>query len=630
MKTQDGNTPARQPALHLTLRSALKASLPAFVAVGFFSFFINLLMLTGPLFMLQIYDRVLASRSLPTLGVLFALVAGLYVILGILEFVRTRVLARIGAQVDQRLSQRVFDGSMRLSLRDGGKTSASAPLNQLAIIQQFLSGPALPALFDAPWVPVYIGIIFLFHPDLGWLAVAAAVLLFIIALLNDLRARKPIARTTQATAHANQIAESGRRNAEVLAAMSMLKPVRQRWDTEHARAISHEVEARDRSGTLGAASKALRLFLQSAMLAAGAALVIFDQITPGVMIAASIILGRALQPVEQAITHWRGLVQFRQAQKNLKEFLKRLPPPKDPMPLPDPSGRIDVRGLHVAVPGTRNLVLKNINFSLKPGTILGIIGFSAAGKSSLARALVGAWPPVSGEIRLDGATYDQWDPDLLGHHIGYLPQDVELFEGTIKENISRFDPHADPDAVIEAARRAGVHELIMQLGGYDTPIGNQGTNLSAGQRQRIALARAVYGDPALIVLDEPNSNLDEMGEMALARALTDLRQNGQTVIIVTHRMKILALTDLLLELANGTQTEFGPRDKVIKNIKARQAKRQNRPKTPVNVSGATPATERSAGTGNHGVWSATPTPSTDSEQSGKGRQPENRDKSENP
>ncbi len=529
--------------------------------------------------MLQIYDRVLASRSLPTLVVLFVLVAGLFAVLGILEFVRSRVLVRIGAQIDQRLSKSVFDGSMRLSLRTGANINATAPLRQLGVIQQFLSGPALSALFDAPWVPVYIYVIFLLHWDLGLLAVAAAIVLFVIALLNDIRSRKPVLDTSKAATSANQIADTGRRNAEVLAAMAMLGPVRERWNKEHNKAISHEVVSRDRTGTLGAMSKSLRLFFQSAMLAAGAALVIYGQASPGVMIAASIILGRALQPVEQSIIHWRSLVQFRQAAKMLKKFLKELPPPAERMALPAPKGRIDVLALHVGVPGQRRLILKNINFSVKPGKILGIIGLSAAGKSSLARALVGVWQPVSGEIRLDGATFDQWHPDQLGKHIGYLPQDVELFEGTIKENIARFEIDPDPDAVIRAATRAGIHQLVMLLGGYDTQVGNLGSNLSAGQRQRVALARALYGDPALIVLDEPNSNLDEVGDMALAKAVAEMRENKQTVIIITHRMNILSRADYLLELSAGVQTQFGPRDQVIANIRKKRDENSAPPQT---------------------------------------------------
>jgi len=579
MTKREQNNESRKPPPLLTLGSALKASLPAFLSVGFFSFFINLLMLTGPLFMLQIYDRVLASRSLPTLTVLFVLIAGLFVVMGVLEFVRSRVLVRIGAQVDRRLSQQVFDGSMQLSLRSGGNISATAPLRELGVVQQFLSGPALPALFDAPWVPVYIIVIFLFHRDLGLLAVVSAILLFVIALLNDIRSRKPVRDTSKAAAGASQIADTGRRNAEVLAAMAMLSPVRERWNKKHREAILNEVQARDRTGTLGAISKSLRLFLQSAMLAAGAALVIYGQVTPGVMIAASIILGRALQPVEQAIVHWRSLVQFRQSAKMLGKFLEKLPPAGERMALPAPQGRIDVRGLQVCAPGERRLILKNINFTLKPGEILGVVGFSAAGKSSLARALVGVWKPASGEIRLDGATFDQWHPDQLGKHIGYLPQDVELFEGTLKQNIARFEPDPDPEAVIRAANRAGIHELIMLLGGYDTEVSNLGANLSAGQRQRVALGRALYGDPALIVLDEPNSNLDEHGEMALAKAVAGMRENKQSVVIITHRVSILTLADKLLELSAGVQSEFGPRDQVIANIRNKQVKNASTQRT---------------------------------------------------
>jgi len=578
-----------------TLGSALRASSTAFIFVGIFSFFINLLMLTGPLFMLQIYDRVLASRSLPTLALLFILVAGLFAAMGFLEFVRTRVLARIGAHVDQRISQRVFDSSMQVSLRSGGSASSTSPLRELSVVQQFLSGPGLPALFDAPWVPVYIFVIFLFHPDLGLLAVVAAVILFIIALLNDIRSRKPMAQLAEATGAENQIAQAGARNAEVLAAMGMLGAIRRRWMAKHLDVIEYQTQTRDRSGTLSALSKALRLFFQSAMLAAGAALVIFGEITPGVMIAASIILGRALQPVEQAITHWRGMIQYRHAKTKLDKLFAQTPSQKEKMSLPTPLGKIEVRSLAVAVPGTRNIILQNINFALEPGKTLGIIGRSAAGKSTLARVLVGVWPPVGGEVRLDGATYDQWHPDDLGQHIGYLPQSVELFSGSVQENIARFDPQAEPEQIIEAAKQAGIHEMIKKLGGYDTEIGFMGANLSSGQRQRLALARALYGNPKLIVLDEPNSNLDEEGEKALAGAIIGMRKRGQTLIFVSHRMNILGLTDYLLELNEGTQLTFGSRDEVIEKIKKQQtgtAARGGRkqsgkpPATPVQVAQA--------------------------------------------
>ncbi len=556
----------------LTLSAALKASFPSYLAIGAFSFFINLLMLTGPIFMLQIYDRVLSSRSIPTLIVLFALVAGLFAVLGVLDFIRSRILTRISSNVVMRIRRRVFDATIKLSLSSGGHTNAAMPLRELGTVQQFLAGPAVPALFDAPWVPVYLGVIFLFHWQLGVLATVSALLLFLIAWLNDVRSRKPSADASAAASKANQVADNGRRNAEVLASMAMLQSIRGRWEKDHMDATIHETTARDRMGTLGALSKSLRLFLQSAMLAVGAALVIFGQVTPGVMIAASIILGRALQPVEQAIAHWRGLINYRQAKKRLDDMLKKLPPHTEKMMLPPPTGQISVRGLRVVAPGGQKVLLDNINFDLAAGTAMGVVGMSASGKSTLSRVLVGAWPPAAGGIRLDGATFNQWDPNLLGKHIGYLPQDVELFGGTLKENISRFADNPNEEAIVKAAAQAGIHEMIKQLGGYDVDIGYLGTNLSVGQRQRVALARALYGEPVLIVLDEPNSSLDVPGEQALAQAIKGIKQRGQTLVIITHQMNVLSHVDTLLELTAGKQTQFGPRDQVIASIREQNKK----------------------------------------------------------
>ncbi len=564
----------------LTLADALKASRFSFIAIGGFSFFINLLMLTGPLFMLQIYDRVLSSRSIPTLVALSILVAGLFAILGVLEFIRTRILTRIGANIDLRIAQRTFDASMRLSLSTGGHINSSTPLRELEVARQFLSGPAIPALFDAPWVPIYLGVIFLFHWYLGVLATIAAVILFVLAWINDFRSKKPAADISAASAKANQVADNGRRNAEVISAMAMLNPIRKLWEKDHLDAVVHETTARDRGGSISAISKSLRLFFQSAMLAAGAALVIFDQVTPGVMIAASIILGRALQPVEQAITHWRGLVQYNQAKKRLDQTLEKMPAKQQRMSLPKPKGKILVRGLQIMAPGNRKVILNNVNFVLEPGSALGLVGMSASGKSTLSRALVGAWPYSAGEIRIDGATYDQWDPDQLGRYIGYLPQDVELFGGTLKENISRFDTDPDENAIINAAKDAGIDELVKKLGGYDTDIGHLGTNLSVGQRQRVALARALYGDPSLIVLDEPNSNLDMAGDQALNVAIAGIKERGQTLIIVSHKMSVLNAVDFILELNEGKQQAFGPRDEVLAHIRKRETERRNKPNPP--------------------------------------------------
>lgn len=553
------------------LQSAIKASRMDLVFVGVFSFFVNLLMLTGPLFMLQIYDRVLASHSIQTLAILFILVVLLYLAFGLLDFTRSRILSRIGAQVDSRIEEFTFKSLIYRRLTRDVDEVTTSPLVELNTIRQFLSGQGVVAFFDAPWVPLYLFMIFVFHQGLGFLALVAALVLFAIAILNDLSVRKPIEKTSRHASIAHNTAIAGERNAEVLVAMSMLAPLLGRWRAQRRETLGFEFKARDRALTLSATTKSLRLLFQSAMLAAGAALVIFGELSPGVMIAASIILGRALSPVEQAITHWRGFVQFWHSARKLERKLNALPIAQKRMELPKPRGKLEVRNLQVCIPGTRNLVLRNVNFSLDPGRILGVVGRSASGKSSLVRTLVGVWKQAGGEVRLDGAELDQWDPAALGPHIGYLPQDVELFDGTIQENISRMESSPDAAEVVRAAKLAGIHEMVLGLGGYDTQIGQFGTHLSSGQRQRVALARALYGDPVLVVLDEPNSNLDDQGEAALAVALKAVSENGQTVVIVSHKVSVLRIVDELLELTDGSQTEFGSKDEVIANIKRRSS-----------------------------------------------------------
>ncbi len=549
----------------------MKTSRSAFIGVGLFSFFINLLMLTGPIFMLQIYDRVLSSRSIPTLVVLFALVAGLFIIMGILELIRSRVLARIGANISRKIRQDVFDGSMKLSLQTGGDERSLAPIRELDIIKQYLSGPGFVVLFDAPWVPVYIGVIFLFHPMLGWLSVFAAIILFIIAILNDLRARKPAKKIAATQGQINNLAEIGRRNGEALAAMGMMKYLRSLWGQKHDEGLIEQTFATDKMGTLSAISKSFRLFVQSAMLAAGALFVIYGEITAGVMIAASIILGRALQPIEQAITHWRSFIRYREAKNNIKKLLSNIPRQGELTALDRPKGNILVEGLALSAPNSKKIILRNINLKIPQGRIVGILGDSGSGKTSLARALIGVWKPLGGKITIDGATYDQWEQDELGKYFGYLPQDVELFDGTIAQNISRLEPNPDSQKILEAAKQAGAHEMIKNLGGYDMPIGIGGSNLSAGQRQRVALARALYGDPVFLVLDEPNSNLDESGDFALFEAIKGMKQRGQTVIIIAHRKNILELCDDLVVLHEGRQVAYGPKNEVLAKIRERQA-----------------------------------------------------------
>ncbi len=553
------------------LREALRASSGAFIATGIFSFVINMLMLTGPLFMLQIYDRVLTSRSEQTLVALFILVAGLFAILGMLELVRSRILVRIGTRLDEQLSGRVFEAVMRQSLNPARGAATGGALKELDVLRQFLTGPGPVALFDSPWVPVYIAVIFMFHWTLGVLAVIGATMLFIVAILNDVMSRKPMGEANTALGKANYISEAGRRNAEVLSAIGMMDNFRNLWETDHNEALNKQAQASDRTGALTAFSKSMRLFLQSAMLAAGAALAIQQIVTPGIMIAASIILGRALQPVEQAIGHWRGMIRAHQAYRTLKGLLRATPPYRKKTALPAPRGQLLVKQIRAVAPMTNKPILGGVNFNLKPGQVLGVLGPSASGKSTLARILVGVWPITAGEVRLDGATLDQWTPVERGKFLGYLPQDVELFNGTISQNICRFEPDAEPEKIIKAAQRVGVHEMILQLpNGYDTVLNNLGGNISAGQRQRIALARAIYDDPVLVVLDEPNSNLDARGDEALLQAVKGMRERGQAVIVIAHRLSVLAAVDLLLVLEAGEQRAFGARDDVLAKLAKKQ------------------------------------------------------------
>jgi len=574
---------------HPELAAALRRSKYALAATGVFSMFINLLMLTGPLFMLQVYDSVLSSRSTSTLLVLFILIVGLFTVLGLLELIRSRVLVRIGISLDHRISGRVFSAIMRQSLSpEHGKVFAGA-LHELTVLRQFITGPAPATLFDSPWVPVYLAIIFMFHWTLGLLALAGAAILFTIALLAEVLARKPMRTASAADGKAQHLNETGRRNAESLAAMGMEHRYKSLWLKEHETALLSHGVASDRSGALNSITKSLRLFLQSAMLAVGAWLSIQQIITPGAMIASSIILGRALQPVEQAIGQWRVFVRARLAYHRLNTLLKSSPEPERRMLLPPPKGHLKVRNIRVAAPGKKQLIVDNVNFDLKPGQIMAIIGPSGSGKSTLARALVDVWPSVSGEIRLDGATFDQWNRENLGKHIGYLPQDVELFDGTVKQNIARF--HEDPDAemVIEAATLAGIHEMVLGFeNGYDTQIGPHGTNLSAGQRQRVAVARAVYGNPAVIVLDEPNSNLDTQGDAAMVEALIKLRNKKRTIIVIAHRLGLLSAVDYVLVMDSGKQIAFGPRDEIVTRPGTQRPPEKPRP----NVVGLTPTFDR--------------------------------------
>ncbi len=517
--------------------------------------------------MLQVYDRVLPSRSIPTLVALIVMVVVLYAFQGVLEMVRSRVLTRIGAGIDEIISGRVFNCIVRLPLRTRDRGEGLMALRDLDQVSGFLSGGGPAALFDLPWIPLYVGVCFLFHPWIGVAALVGAILLVSLTVVADRLVRGPTKAMSGLGTKRTAIAQSSARNAEVLTAMGMGENLARRWNQANNDFRSAQERTSDITGGFGATSRILRMMLQSMVLALGAYLVIYQQATPGIIIASSILTSRALAPIELAIAHWKGFLGARQSWRRLDELFAALPAADGGMELPSPTSELTVESIGVVAPGDRRLLLQDAEFSLKAGSGMGVIGPSGSGKSSLARALVGVWPLMRGKIRLDGAALEQWPTTSLGRHIGYLPQDVELFAGTVGQNISRFDEEASSDDIIAAARKAGVHEMILRLPeGYRTEIGEAGAALSAGQRQRVALARALYRDPFLVVLDEPNSNLDAAGEQALTQAIERIKARGGIVIVVAHRPSALAALDHLLVLGGGRQQAFG-----LKGDIARQA-----------------------------------------------------------
>ena len=559
--------PQRQMQTSSELAAALGACRRAFLAIGLFSGMSNILMLTGSLFMLEVYDRVLPSRSVPTLVALLILTAGLYAAQGFIDAIRSRILVRIGDSLDETMSMRVYDAIVRLPLKIGGKGDGSQPIRDLNSVRGFLSGAGPSAFFDLPWLPVYLAVCFLFHPYIGLTALGGAIILIALTVATELRTRSPTRQATQFAVARNALMESSRRNAEAMTAMGMVGRIAKRWREANRSYIAATGQASDVVGGLGAASKVLRLLLQSSLLAVGAWLVIHQESTPGIIIAGSILGGRALAPVDLAIANWRGFIGARQSWHRLSRLLAQLPPRTEPMPLQPPSKTIVVQNAAVCPPGEQKIVCQDVNFTLTGGKALGIIGPTASGKSSLARMLVGVWSPLRGTVRLDGAALDQWSPEALGRHVGYLPQDVELFPGNVAQNIARFEDPPNPEAVLAAAQAAGVHDLIVNLpDGYETKVGERGSALSAGQAQRIALARALYRDPFLVVLDEPNSNLDAEGDEALTRAILGLRARGAIAVVVAHRPSAIAGVDYILVMAKGRQQQFGPKEEVLTRV----------------------------------------------------------------
>lgn len=552
---------------HDELAGALRACRSAFLGVGLVSVIINLLYLTGSFFMLEVYDRVLPSQSVPTLVGLAVLVAVLYAFQGLLDLIRGRVLVRIGSSLDESLSGKVFEALVRLPLLGGSKAESMQPLRELDQVRSFMSGMGPAALFDLPWMPFYLAICFLFHPLIGWTALFGALLLVALTILTEVLTRKPTRAAAGFGAQRQVLAEASRRNAEVLGAMGMAGRATARWMEKNAQYMASQRQAADIVNGIGAISKVLRMVLQSAVLGIGAYLVINQEVTAGIIIASAILTARALAPVELAIANWRGFIGARQSWRRLNELFALIPLERERTALPRPKSSLTAENISGAPPGVPKLVVQDISFRLASGQGLGIIGPSASGKSSLARLIVGVWQPARGKVRLDGAALEQWTVEALGAHIGYLPQTVELFAGTVAQNISRFERDPAPEKIIAAATRAGVHEMILRLpDGYETEIGESGGAISAGQRQRIALARALYGEPFLVVLDEPNSNLDGDGEAALTQALLDVRRRGGIAIVIAHRPSALAGVDMLLVMSEGRAQAFGPKDEVLKKV----------------------------------------------------------------
>ena len=561
------------------LGDALRACRNAFIGVGAMSCMSTGLYLTGSLFMLDSLDRVLPSRSVPTLVGLAILAGGLYAAQGVLDLIRVRILGRIGTSLDEALNARVFDTIVRLPLMVGGRNEGLQPLRDLDNVRSFLSGMGPGAFFDLPWLPFYLAICFAFHVMIGLTALVGAVILVSLTVVTEFMSRAPARDAMGLAARRNDLAATSRRNAEVLVAMGMAGRLTKRWSEANEKYLAGNQRASDVAGGLGAIAKVMRMTLQSAVLAVGAYLVIHQEATAGIIIAGSILSARALAPVDLAIAHWKGFVAARQSWHRLNKLLESVPARATPTLLQNPSSRLSIEGVGIVAPGDQKIIVQDVTFTLTAGNGLGIIGPSGSGKSSLVRALVGVWQPFRGKVRLDGAALDQWSSDVLGRHIGYLPQDVELFAGSVAQNISRFDPDAASATIIAAAKEAGVHEMIIKMrDGYDTQVGEQGTALSAGQAQRVALARALYDNPFLIVLDEPNSNLDTEGDEALTRAVRGARERGAIVVVVAHRPIGIEGVDQLLVLKDGRMQAFGPKETVLGQVLQRVA-----PPTPIKI-----------------------------------------------
>lgn len=548
------------------LRAARRKSRRYYWFVGIFGFFVNILMLTGPMYMLQVYDRVLGSRSEATLIALSVLVVFLYSMMGLLDYVRGRIMGRVAARFQSTLDLRVFDAVLRRATVQNDEL-AQTGLRDLESIQRLMSSPALMAFFDIPWTPFFIFAIMIFHPWMGYLAICGGVVLIFVTLMNQMISKTPTLKANLAVMQAERTADQIRQEAEMVQALGMRGDAFKRWMTARSQSLSGQIASADLTGTFSTMTKTFRMLLQSAMLGLGAYLVLQGELSPGAMIAGSILMGRALAPVELLIGQWALVTRARKGWDNLSQLLTEIPADIERTELPRPQAKLEVQQLTVVAPGEQQAALRLVSFNINPGQACGVIGPSGAGKSTLARALTGVWRAAGGKIRLDGASLDQYGPETLGKHIGYLPQRVTLFDGTIAENIARLSPQPDAKKVVSAAMKADAHEMILKLPqGYDTRVSAAGGRLSGGQMQRIGLARAMYGDPVLLVLDEPNSNLDNEGSEAVNKAIKTFKAEGKAVLIMAHRPAAIKECDLLLMLENGGRAAFGPKDEVLQSM----------------------------------------------------------------
>jgi ATP-binding cassette subfamily C protein/ATP-binding cassette subfamily C exporter for protease/lipase/ATP-binding cassette subfamily C protein EexD len=567
--SQTASASVRPPAGATELADAVTACRSAFAVCALFSLVINLLMLASPLYMLQVYDRVLTTGRAETLVMLTLMATAALAVMCALDALRSAITLRVGCWLNERLGPAYLACAVRGRLR--GDSSGAEPLRDIAQVQNFVAAQGLNAFFDAPWVPVFVALIWILHPMLGAVAVGAAVLLFALSIANELATRRANETVHRRQVEANLLAEATIRNAEIVQAMHMLPAMAERWSVVNAAVLDGVRRAGDVGGAVLAATKFVRFFVQVAILGVGAWLVINSHLTAGVMIAASILLGRALAPVELAIGVWRSFAAARLSYARLKTAIADNPVPSPRTRLPAPHGKVSVEAVSYLVPNGARLVLSDVSCTVVPGEVLAIIGPSGAGKSTLCRLMVGLAVPNVGQVRLDGSPIHHWDSEQIGRHVGFLPQDVELFAGSVRDNIARMQAASDED-VVNAARLAHAHDMIQHLPqGYDTWLGDGGVRLSGGQRQRIGLARAVFGAPRFIVLDEPNANLDQAGETALTTAIGDLKRTGVALVIVGHRPSTLSVADKVVVLNDGRVAMFGERDEVLETLKERAA-----------------------------------------------------------